>query len=297
MEHQDKRRSLKQALERGRPLVSPVPYDALSAKLIQLAGFESLLIAGSPMIAARYCLPDIGLVGLKEMAAGVDDILAACDLPAFVDIDDGYGDIANVVHTVRMYDRLGAAAVVIEDQQRATKQPGESQARALIAAEDMCGKIRAAAQTRGSEEFLIIARSDARQLETLDGAMRRAEKYLAAGASGIFIPGLKSSEELDAVGQRFRGSLLSTAMFEGREPWLPPRALYDMGYRHVVYPTLLLNRMVGGVQAGLADLQALANGSPVPPGPADASSAATLLNDAIGTAAWRRLAAEFTKAS
>jgi 2-methylisocitrate lyase-like PEP mutase family enzyme len=250
--------SIRQLVTNEKPLITPLAHDALSARLIERAGFKSIGIGGSALLAARYGLPDIGLAAFGEMLAGVREILAATRLPLMVDGDDGYGDVKSVAHMVESYTDLGVSAIVLEDQIRVAKQPGDAGAVAVASIEEMTAKIKVA-----------VGACDALKPEGLENALRRADSYLAAGANGIFIPGLATVEQLATVGRRFRGSHLMAAQFEGRETWLPPAHLYELGFRQIALPGVLLPRIVHCIDQTLAALSEFAgSGKPLPAYPA-----------------------------
>ena len=159
-----------------RPFVLPGAYDALSAKLIERQGFDGYVIGGFPLVGARYGIPDIGLVGLGEMAQGMRDIINAVKIPALVDGDHGYGDVKNVVHTMRTYEAMGAGAIFLEDQV-APKRCGHAAGKSVVEPVIMEEKIRVAASSRESKDFFLIARTDSRASHGLDDAMRRSERY------------------------------------------------------------------------------------------------------------------------
>jgi 2-methylisocitrate lyase-like PEP mutase family enzyme len=281
--------SLRRLIQEERPLVTPLAHDALAARLIERAGYRSIGIGGSGLLAARYGLPDVGLAALGEMAAGVQDILAATDLPAIVDGDDGYGDIRSVVHMVEVYARLGVSGIVLEDQARVAKQPGDAGAVAVAPVDVMVAKIKAAVATSSGTEIQIIARCDAYQLEGFGGALRRADQYLSAGAQGIFIPGVQKVDELVEVGRRFSSQHLMIAIFEGRETWLPPSQLYQMGFRQVVVPGLLLQRAVQCLDGTLRGFRAYVDGNARWPVFDGAKQAQTALQEALLLDKWRSL--------
>src|SRR5262245_6439403 len=154
-------------LKTERLLVMPGAHDALSAILIKRAGFKAFFTGGFPLIGARFGLPDIGLVALAEISSAVKDILAASDLPAMVDGDNGYGDVKNIVHVVHTYERLGAQAIMFEDQV-APKRCGHIAGKDVIPTERMAANIRAATQNRLNPETFILARTDARDVLGLD---------------------------------------------------------------------------------------------------------------------------------
>ncbi len=216
----------KELLARGEPLLLPCAYDALSARLIERAGFVAYSIGGYALVGARHALPDIGLVGFGEMSAGVRDIMGASSLPVLVDCDDGYGDVKNVAHTIAGYEAMGVSAIFMEDQ-RAPKRCGHMAGKDVIEADAMAAKVRAAADARRSAELFIIARTDARAVHGLDDALRRAEMYLKAGADGLFIEAPQSAEELARIGRAFAGVPQLANMLEGggRTPVLPPHEL------------------------------------------------------------------------
>src|SRR6516162_8158515 len=217
----------KELLARSEPLILPCAHDALSARLIERAGFAAYAVGGYALVGARHALPDIGLVAFGEMSAGIRDIMAASSLPVLVDCDDGYGDAKNVARTIAGYEAMGA-------------------------------KLRAAVAARRSADLFIIARTDARAVHGLDEALRRAEIYLKAGADGLFIEAPQSIDELSRIGRTFQGVPQLANMVEGggRTPVLPPRELYRLGFAMVAYPTSLIFRVARAIENALADLKA-----------------------------------------
>ena len=222
-------------LAHEKPLVLPGAYDALSARLIEQAGFPALVVGGFSVVGARYGVPDIGLLALGEISAGVRDILAATRLPAMVDSDTGYGDVKNVVHTVRTYERMGAAALIIEDQV-APKRCGHMAGKEVVAIEVMEARIRAAAGGRERPDTFLIARTDARAPLGLDAAIERGERFLEAGADGVFVEAPESIDELVRVGRAFAGvPNVANILAGGVTPALKPSQLADMGFDIVLY--------------------------------------------------------------
>jgi len=249
-------KSWKQLLSESAPLLLPCAHDGLSARLIERAGFKAYSIGGFPMIGARYGLPDVGLVGFGEMAAGIRDIVAASSLPVLVDADDGYGDVKNVARTVRLYEDMGVAAIFFEDQV-APKRCGHMAGKDVVPAALMEEKIRVAAKARRNPETFILARTDARAVHGLDEALSRGERYLAAGADGLFVEAPESVEELERIGRHFRGAPQLANMLEGgRTPVLSPRELHEMGFAMVAYPTSLIFRVARTIENALRDLAA-----------------------------------------
>lgn len=246
----------KELLAGGEPLLLPCAHDALSARLIERAGFRAYSIGGYALVGARHALPDIGLVAYGEMSAGVRDIMAGSRLPVLIDGDDGYGDVKNVVHTVAGYEAMGASAIFIEDQ-RAPKRCGHMAGKSVIETEAMARKLRAAVAARRSTDLFIIARTDARAVHGLDEALRRAEVYLNAGADGLFIEAPQSVEELARVGQSFQGvpQLANMLVGGGRTPILPPAELARLGFAMLAYPTSLIFAVAHAMEKTLAELR------------------------------------------
>jgi 2-methylisocitrate lyase-like PEP mutase family enzyme len=260
MSTRDKGSALRAAHRDAGPLVTPLAHDALSARLIAAAGFKSFNIGGSTLLAARHALPDLGLAALGEMSAAIRDIIDAVDLPCMADADDGYGDLKSVVQTVMAYERIGVAGLLLEDQGRSGKQPGAAAARAVIPVVNMVAKLRAALAARQTD-LVVIARSDAVGVEGVDGALRRAERYLAAGADGVFVAGLSTPEMFARVGSALRGSWNMAAMFEGgATPFLSPQDLHAMGFSQVAYPMALMQRVTGLLEQTLVSLRRFAAG-------------------------------------
>lgn len=289
-----KRASLRSVMRIERPLVTPLAHDALSARLIERAGFRAFAVGGSAMLAARFALPDIGLAGLGEMTDGIRDIAAATPLPFFADGDDGYGDVRNVVRTVETYERLGVGAILLEDQRRDRKQPRAESAKGVVDIADIAQKLRAAMEARRDADTLIIGRTDAYGALGLDAAIARAERFLALGADGIFIAGLKAEAEYERVGRELHGATLSAAIFEGVDtPWLTPAALGAMGYSHVSFPASLIFRAVGVMQQTLAALRRHADGVEAMAPAADSRQNRRVLDDALALARWQQVEADY----
>lgn len=236
-----------------RPLVIPGAYDAISARLIERAGFKAYFTGGFPMIGARWGLPDIGLAQLGELSLAVRDVTQASSLPFMVDGDNGYGDVKNVVHTLHTYERLGAGAIMLEDQV-APKRCGHIAGKDIVPAAEMIAKIRAAAQNRMNPDTFILARTDARDVAGLDEAYRRAEAYLAAGADGLFIESPHDVAELEQIARKFDVPQMANMLEGGRTPILTPKELSDMGFRIAIYGISLLMHAVKTMQDVLAKL-------------------------------------------
>jgi len=257
------RRNWKRLLKKHQPLQLVAASDALTAKLIKQAGFPAYQVGGFALDGMRFGFPDMDVNRLGEKSNAVRDIIHACDLPVLVDCDDGYGDEKNVVHTVHIYDAMGASAIFIEDQQ-APKRCGHMGGKQVIPAKDMVNKIRAACSARrDKEQLFIIARTDAIAVNGLDDALRRGEMYLKAGADGVYVEGPRNFKELEAVGRAFKGEPLVVTMLEGGgvTPWTSPQEFARLGFNMILYPTTLLFRQTRAIQRALEDLKA---GRPMP---------------------------------
>ena len=248
------RQIINAAVADKRFLVVPGAHDALSARLIEKIGFEAYFIGGFPAVGARYGVPDIGLKGFGEISACVRDIMAACSLPVFVDGDDGYGDVKNVVHTVQSYERMGVSAILIEDQQW-PKRCGHVAGKKVVPAGLAEAKIRAACAERLNPETWILARTDARAVYDLDEAMRRAEGYIRAGADGIFIEAPCSVKELEIIGEAFDVPQICNPLMGGHTPILSMAELAALGFNCAVLGLDTLMHAAKAVEAVLVDMK------------------------------------------
>lgn len=238
-----------------RPLVLPGAHDALTALLIKQAGFKAYFIGGFTVVGVRFGVPDIGLLALGEISSGIRDTMAVSDLPVLVDVDNGYGDVKNVVYSVQTYEKMGAQALFFEDQV-SPKRCGHIAGKQLLSCEDMETRIRAAAENRLNKDTFIIARTDAREVYGLDEALRRGERYARAGADGIYIEAPESVEEMQKVGEALKGIPLMANMLEGgRTPILRPPVLEELGFRIVIYGITLLMRATKTMQLALEDIK------------------------------------------
>jgi len=287
--------SLRELHQEQRPLISPLAHDALSARLIEQAGFKTFNIGGSAMLAARYALPDLGLAGFAEMLAGIRDIVEASKLPCLVDADDGYGDVKSVVRTIQGYEAAGVSGVLLEDQSRESKQPGAASARNVVPLKVMEQKLKAAMAARQNSDFVIIGRTDAYGAEGLAAALKRAERFLRLGADGIFIAGLKTPEDYAEVGKAFKGTWNCAAIFEAAmTPWLTPAQLYSMGFSQIAYPNILIGRVTKSIEQGLMRLTQLAAGKDSAFTNGEQEMALKSLVDALELQKWGELEQRFS---
>jgi 2-methylisocitrate lyase-like PEP mutase family enzyme len=287
--------SLRDIHRAHQPLISPLAHDALSARMIERAGFKTFNIGGSAMLAARYALPDLGLAGFAEMLASIRDIVEASKLPCLVDADDGYGDVKSVVRTIQGYETAGVSGALLEDQSREVKQPGAASARSVIPLALMEQKLKAAMDARRNADFVIIGRTDAYGAEGLDAAIKRAERFLRLGADGIFVAGLKTPEDYARVGKAFKGSWNCAAIFEAAAtPWLTPAELFTMGFSQVAYPNVLIGRVAKAMEQGLQRLGQLADGKENAFSNGEQEMALQSLADAVGLQKWNEVEKKYS---
>jgi methylisocitrate lyase len=251
------RPSWRSLLQQHKCLQLPAAHDALSAKLIDRAGFVAYQVGGFALEGARYGVPDIDLIRFGEKSEAVREIIAASDLPVLVDCDDGYGDVKNVTHTVNAYEQMGVSAIFIEDQ-RPPKRCGHMAGKEVIPAEEMAEKLRAAAAARADKDSLfLVARTDSAEPNGLEDAMHRCELYLKAGADAIYIEAEHSEKDLKRIAREFKGVHKVVNVFEGggKSPWMSPRQLQDMGFNMALYPTTVLFRMTHAIEDALRTLR------------------------------------------
>jgi len=258
MKHTNTQRKSWKAMlaDADKPVQLPVAHDALTARLIKLAGFDAYQIGGYALSGATHAIPDVDLEKFGEKRDSASWIIEASPLPVLVDIDDGYGDVKNVTRTVREYLRLGASAVFMEDQQ-APKKCGHMDHKKVVDTTVMVQKIKAAVAAREGNELFVLARTDALDPEGLDNAIDRAKAYLDAGADGAYLEGPKSQEQLEKIGKALDGVPLATSILEdgGKTPWVSPKDLKDMGYSMILYPTTLIFQVVYTLQRALEHLK------------------------------------------
>jgi 2-methylisocitrate lyase-like PEP mutase family enzyme len=248
-------RSWKEVLEGPGPLLLPAAHDALTARLVERAGFIAYQVGGFALAGSRYARPDVDLEHFGEKSIGVKDIIEACPLPVLVDGDDGYGDAKNVTRVVRGYEGLGASAIFLEDQ-TSPKRCGHMAGKSVVPKEHMVSKIRAAVAARERRETFILARTDAIEPEGVENAIKRAEAYLEAGADGAYVEGPRTIGELEKVGRALRGAPLATSVLErgGITPWLSPKEFGRLGYTMILYPTTVLFRVAWAIERALKNL-------------------------------------------
>jgi 2-methylisocitrate lyase-like PEP mutase family enzyme len=216
-------------------LVAPGVFDGISARIADQMGFEALYMTGYGTVASHLGLPDAGIATYSDMVGRVGVIASGTTTPLIADGDTGYGGLLNVQHTVRGYEAAGAVAIQLEDQEF-PKKCGHMLGRRVVSVEDMVDKVKVAVASRESNEFLIIARTDARTTLGLDEALRRAEAYAKAGADILFVESPESIEEMRTIGRSFDRPLVANMVEGGRTPVLDRKTLEEIGYSIAIYP-------------------------------------------------------------
>ena len=228
---------LRRRLDRDEIIVLPGAYDALSATLIEQAGFEQFFTTGFGLAASTLGVPDIGLLTQTEIIERSRRIASVVDIPLVADMDTGYGSPLNVIRTVTECVQGDIGGVILEDQEW-PKRCGHLEGKRVIPREDHVQKLRAAVHARGDDDLVIIARTDARAVNDMDDAIDRGRAYHAAGADIVFIEAPRSRDELRAIRGAFPPDvpLFANMIEDGATPFLSARELQDLGFRMVVYP-------------------------------------------------------------
>jgi 2-methylisocitrate lyase-like PEP mutase family enzyme len=244
----DKLRAL---LAEDRLYVMPCCFDALSAKMIEQAGFPLTFMSGFAVSSARLGMPDTGLISYGEMLDQGRNICQRVSIPVIGDGDTGYGNAMNVKRTVRGYAAAGFASVMIEDQ-LAPKRCGHTKGKAVVGREEALSRIRAAVDARDEgEDILILARTDAREDHGVDEALERARLFKEAGADILFVEALKSEEEMRLFCSSLPGPKMANLVEQGHTPLLPPDVLQDIGYQIAAYPLTIMSAAMRAMRDAL----------------------------------------------
>jgi len=226
-------------LEKERTLLFPGVYDALSAKLVEEAGFPLTFISGYSVAASHLGLPDFGYLTQTEVVAVARRVCASVSIPIIIDADTGYGNALIVIRTVNELIEAGAAGMFLEDQIW-PKRCGHMKGKRVIPIEEHVQKIRAAVDARRNRDFFIVARTDARQVTGLDDAIRRCRRYREAGADALFVEGPRSVEELATIARELPPPLVANMLEGGVTPLLTKEELESLGFQLIVCPLTAL---------------------------------------------------------
>ena len=237
-------RKLRELLAADTPVVAPGVYDGLTALLVEQAGFDCAYLSGASVSFTRLGRPDIGLMTMTEVAETVANIRERIDLPLVVDADTGFGNALNVQRTVRLFERMGASAIQLEDQ-TAPKRCGHLDGKELVSTAEMVGKIHAAGDARDSDDTLIIARTDAIAVTGFVEALDRGSAYIDAGADILFIESPLDDGQLRKIGSELGGRipLLANMVEGGKTPLHTADELGQMGFKLVIFPGAMLRML------------------------------------------------------
>jgi methylisocitrate lyase len=213
----------------------PGVFNASMGRMVERAGFEAVYISGAGLCNATVGVPDVGLLTLTEVAQLAGYVARAVKIPCIVDADTGFGGAENAARTIEEFERAGLAGCHIEDQEF-PKRCGHLAGKTLVEVEEMTEKISAAAAAKSDKDFLLIARTDARAVESFAKAVERAQSYLAAGADAIFPEALQNEQEFRDFAKAVDAPLLANMTEFGKSPLLSLGQLKEMGYRMVIYP-------------------------------------------------------------
>ena len=247
------RKKLRELLARPGYIVVPGAYDTLSARLVQVAGFDAVYLTGGGYSRANG-YPDIGLLTQTEVTQWISRTVDAVEIPVIADMDAGYGNALNVIRSVREYEKTGVAAFHLEDQV-SPKKCGHYEGKQVVSKAEMVGKIKAAVDARRDAGMVIIARSDARAIEGLQASIDRVNAYLEAGADVGFVEAPQSREELASAARQLSKPALVNVFEGGKTPPLPARELEAMGYRIGIYPSQTHRAAIAAAKRVLAVLK------------------------------------------
>jgi 2,3-dimethylmalate lyase len=246
--------TLRDLLARPGAVTAPGAYDALTARIVEAAGFPAVYMTGYGSSAALLGQPDVGLLSLAEMADNARRIVQAVRVPVVADADTGYGNPLNVARTVRAYEAAGVAGLHLEDQV-SPKRCGHMTGKQVIPAAEMVQKLRAAVDARRDPDLLIIARTDARAVNGLEDALERGARYREAGADMLFIEAPESEAEVERIVGAFDCPLLYNWAESGRTPPLPLSRIEALGFKLVIYPVTALFAATHAVMRTMAALR------------------------------------------
>jgi carboxyvinyl-carboxyphosphonate phosphorylmutase len=251
------RARLRELLSGPGPVVAPGAYDALSARLVEQAGFGAVYMTGFGSTASLIGRPDVGLLTGTEMIGNARRIVAAVDVPVIADADTGYGNAVNVIRTVQGYEQAGVAGIHLEDQVM-PKKCGHMSGKSVIGLDEMLGKIRAAVAARRDPDLVLIARTDAAAVEGLEAAIARGRAYAEAGADLLFVEAPTSEDDIVRVAAELHGvaPLVFNWAEGGRTPPLSLDRIAELGFSLVLFPIGTLLAATAGIRALLATLRA-----------------------------------------
>ena len=245
----EKRADFRKGLASGKLLQFPGAFNPLCAQMIEQKGFDGVYVSGAVM-AADLCLPDIGIATMTEFADRGQQIARVTDLPAFIDIDTGFGEPMAAARTVRSMEEAGLSGCHIEDQVM-PKRCGHLDGKEIVPTDIMIQRVKAAAEAKRDPNFVLIARSDARAVEGLDQSIDRMKAYVDAGADMIFPEAMKDEKEFEAVRKAIKVPILANMTEFGKSRLLNKKELGALGFNVVIYPVTTLRLAMGACDRGL----------------------------------------------
>lgn len=247
---------LKNLLIPGKPLICPGAYDALSAMVIERAGFQGIQVSGFGVAGAYLGLPDVAILSLSQMVEITRNICRAVDIPVMADGDTGFGNAVNTYHTVRFFEEVGAAGINLEDQVF-PKRCGHMDGKMVIDADEMVGKIRAAVDARKDPDFIINARTDAGTMFGIDEAIRRGRMYADAGADMIFLeaPKIGQIDDLKRAVKEIGIRCSIGIVLGGKAPLLSYAQYCDIGVARLSFPVAPIAACLKGLQRAMTRLR------------------------------------------
>jgi methylisocitrate lyase len=245
--------SLRALIEGNEIIVAPGVFNPISALLCKNIGFKAVYLSGAALTGS-LALPDLGIITLTEVAEEVRKIRRIVDLPIIVDADTGYGETINVFRAVKELESAGASAIQIEDQVN-PKKCGHLEGKMLVDEIEMAKKIRMAKEARKNDDFLIIARTDARAVEGIERAIERAKLYLEAGADIIFPEALESFEEFKLFSSKVKCTLMANMTEFGKTPYITVEEFKEAGYKIVIFPVTLLRASLFAMKETLQEIK------------------------------------------
>jgi 2-methylisocitrate lyase-like PEP mutase family enzyme len=245
---------LRAKLAERRGLLVPGAANALAARIIEDLGFEAVYLTGAGVTNSFWGMPDLGFVTLTEIAQHTTTIREAVNIPLLVDAETGFGNALNVGHCVRILERAGADAIQIEDQTM-PKRCGHFSNKSVIPVEEMAGKIKAAVDARSSNDFLIIARTDAIAVDGFEPAIERAQRYIEAGADVTFVEAPERADDIRKIPQQLSVPQVINVVVGGKTPVFAQDDLAKMGFGLVLYANVALQGAIAGMQAALKQLR------------------------------------------
>lgn len=251
--YKEKRQNFRAQLQSGKLLQFPGAYHPIVAQIIQQIGFDGVYVSGAVM-ANSLGMPDIGLTTLSEVVQQSVNIAKITSLPTILDIDTGFGETMNVVRTIQELDYLGLAGCHIEDQVN-PKRCGHLDNKQLVDVNEMVKKINAASKAKLDDNFLLIARTDARGVEGLDAAIDRAKAYVDAGADMIFPEALANEKEMELFRKAIDVPLLANMTEFGKTDLLTTQQLENLGFNLVIYPVTTQRLALFAVEMGLQTIK------------------------------------------